>query len=68
MALKVYGGYVFSGPKQERAIVAADNQQQAAKIAGVSLYYLQGWWAVTGNRKEIRLASPYTLIFPGGRR
>lgn len=64
MALKVYGGLTIVHGQQVRTIVAANSQKAAAELAGISLSYLRGYWAVTSNELEMKTAmeSPGTVF------
>lgn len=64
--MKVYGGHnMVRGHGQVRCIIAADNQKEAARIAGLSLYYFRAYWTETGNKGDINaaMAQPRTLLF-----
>lgn len=60
---KVWGGNIFVEGNQCRAFVAAHNQREAVEFLNksgvhyVSFYELQTYWAVTGNKAEIIMAT-----------
>jgi hypothetical protein len=54
--LKVWGGLIFRGGKQCRTVVAATSQAKAAEALGCTLSEIRGWWAETGNKKELEVA------------
>lgn len=69
--MKVFGGATFApGGAQQRTIVAASSQKaavQALKDAGIpniTLGEFRGYWAVTHNEDELRIAleSPLTVF------
>jgi len=65
--LKVWGGCtIVRHGIQERAVVAAYSQKQVAEITGETLYYIRGWWCITGNKADIEQAmqKPLCLVFP----
>lgn len=56
--LRVFGG-MSTHPRlgrQTRCVIAAPNQREAAEGAGISLHYLRGYWAETGNARERAIA------------
>lgn len=56
--LKVYGGQVMRPGGQRRGVIAAYNAQEVADALGnASAYYVRGYWSVTGNAKEIEVAT-----------
>lgn len=61
---KVYGGNRMDRGVQVRVIIATTSMAKAALAAGVSLGYVKTYWSVTGNEKEISMATakPDTLI------
>jgi hypothetical protein len=64
--LKVYGGLVFQGARQVRAVIAAYNAEEVARAhpGRCSAYYIRGYWSVTGNAKEVEaaMAEPGILL------
>jgi len=54
--MKVFTRVVWRNGKSVRALVAAKNQSEAARIANTSVYDIRKWWAVTGNKVNIALA------------
>ena len=58
--LKVYGGLTFHKEQgklvQHRTIVATTSQKRVAELTGESLYYIQNYWAITGNEEELEIA------------
>jgi hypothetical protein len=64
--LKVYGGLVFRGPRQVRAVIAAYNAEEVARAhpGRCSAHYIRGYWSVTGNTKEVEaaMAQPGILL------
>jgi hypothetical protein len=64
--LKVYGGLVFRGSRQVRAVIAAHNAEEVARAhpGRCSAYYIRGYWSVTGNVKEVEaaMAQPGVLL------
>ena len=64
--LKVYGGLVFHGARQVRAVIAAYNAQEVADAhpGRASAHYIRGYWSVTGNAKEVEaaMAKPGVLL------
>ena len=59
--MKVWGVATHRG----REIVAARSQKEAARLMKVSLYFLRGWAAETGNKEELDLAlgTPGVVFF-----
>jgi hypothetical protein len=62
---RVYGGLVLKKGRQVRCVVAG-TQREVADVVGTSLSQIRGWWAVTGNAREVALANaqPGTLVYP----
>ena len=59
--LKVFGGFFR---RDDRVIVAATSQRQAAEIIGTSVGVIKKYFAITGNAKEIEkaISSPGTVF------
>jgi len=54
--LKVYGGNVFIGHNQVRAILATTSQKRVAEIMDVPLHKIQNYWAETRSKSETSIA------------
>lgn len=54
--IKVFGGLVFRGDKQVRAIVASTSKAKAAAAVDESPHQFGNFWCETGNQKELQIA------------
>ena len=63
--LKVYGGMSFVDGKQVRTIVATTSKKRVVELTGNSLYYINDYWSITGNKLEVEsaLARPETMLY-----
>ena len=62
--LKVYCGCTFINGKQVKAIIATTSQKRVAEIIQEPLSRIRGYWSITGNENQIRIANskPHTLF------
>ena len=66
--LKVYGGLeTRQYGEQHRIVVATTSKARLVRILGVGIYIVNTWWAETGNKREVELATknPHTKIDMG---
>ena len=54
--MKVFTRIVRRNRKSVRALVAAKSQKEAARLLSTSLYDVQKYYNVTGNKADIALA------------
>jgi len=54
--MKVFTRIVHRNGKSVRALVAAKNQREAARLLSTTLYDVQKFYNITGNKADIALA------------
>lgn len=62
--MNVYAGAFFRKGKQVVGVMAG-TKKQVAQATGCSLYYIQGYWSMTGNTQDVEIAtkSPGVLFW-----
>lgn len=54
--LQVYGGLIYKGGRQRRTVVAANSKAEVARLTGLPISEIRGYWSQTRNDAQVTAA------------